>query len=167
MDRMQFDFPGFIFIFSIAVLITLLDLVNKTQWVSQISAADAKLKNWSWQFVQHCRWCAAWEVEEDFIDPIMSFPTLLSSHWTGHSISTAITYVWQCHTSLSGVTPAPQRKMLMTSLHFTEPHLFLGICILILLWLVEVLGVFCGHLFALTQSIEVIFAGTVERMMPV
>lgn len=44
MDRLQFDFPGFILIFSITALITLLDLVNRTQCVSQISAADAKLK---------------------------------------------------------------------------------------------------------------------------
>lgn len=57
--------------------------------------------------------------------------------------------------------------MLITSLHFTEPHLVLGVCILILLWLVEVLEFFCGHMFVLTQSIEVVFDGAVGRMTPV
>lgn len=97
----------------------------------------------------------------------MSFPILMSSHWTDHFVSAAIIYVLQSHTSLSGITPASQRKMLMTSLHFAEPHLFLGICILILLWLVEVLGFFCGHMLVLTQSIEIIFAGPAGRMTPV
>lgn len=110
-------------------------------------------RNWSWRLVQRCRWCTAWEVKADFIDPVMSFSILLSSHWADHSISAAIIYVLQSHTSLSGVTPASQGKMLMAFLHFTEPHLFPGICILILLWLVEVLGFFCGHMFIFTQSI--------------